>query len=269
MRCLIPDDRRPELVWKVDLGEDLGVFPHEAANCAIFPVGDALLLCTSNGVDEARVNIPAPRAPSFIALDKRDGRVLWSVVGPSPGVLHGRVFLTMGQDPNLGHGRGAVFALDPKVRADRGEERVIWKNDEVGRSITTPILHDGLLYTADLNGFVWCLDSSDGKTVWTHDLFAPVWSCLLVARNELGSAIRTGAAVSNDTLLRRAPTSRCRFDATTWGRAVTFPTRSSPERSTGPSLPSLGSSRAWTIAGSSSRTIAAERPGSRSRAFGP
>jgi len=48
--------------------KDLGVSQHNMADCSVTSAGDVLFVCTSNGVDEAHNGIPAPQAPSFIAV---------------------------------------------------------------------------------------------------------------------------------------------------------------------------------------------------------
>jgi len=244
-------------IWELDLGAALGVFPHEAPNCSVVAVGDLLMVCTGNGVDEAHTGVPAPRAPSFLGVDKRSGEVVWSVVGPSPRVLHGQwsspsvgvvhgrtlaffgggdgwlyaleaatgrevwrfdgnpkdaiwrssgdirgvvfrnniiaspvfaggvVYLAMGQDPNHGRGRGRLYAIDPGGSGDVTASRRIWERADVGRIIGPPIADRGLLYVADLDGIVHCLDSRSGETVWTHDLLTGVWGAILVADGKL------------------------------------------------------------------------------------
>jgi outer membrane protein assembly factor BamB len=42
-------------------------------------------------------------------------------------------------------------------------------------------IHDGLLYTADLSGFVYCLDAQTGKPYWTYDTMAAIWGSPMVA----------------------------------------------------------------------------------------
>ncbi len=59
----------------------LGVFPHEASNSDVLPIGDLLIVCTSNGRNEGHTRVPSPRAPSLIAVDKRSGDVVWRAVG--------------------------------------------------------------------------------------------------------------------------------------------------------------------------------------------
>lgn len=72
-----------DIVWRLDMIGELGVFPHNLATCSPLIVGDTLFVITSNGVDEGHINIPSPTAPSFIAVDKKTGKVLWKDNSPS------------------------------------------------------------------------------------------------------------------------------------------------------------------------------------------
>ena len=58
-----------DILWKYDMMDELGVFPHNASNCSVITIGDQLYTCTSNGQDWTHVNIPSPQSPSFIALE--------------------------------------------------------------------------------------------------------------------------------------------------------------------------------------------------------
>jgi outer membrane protein assembly factor BamB len=76
-----------DVIWRLDMIGKLGVFPHNLAVCSPLIVGDALFIVTANGVDEGHINIPAPAAPSFLALDKKDGKVLWQNNAPSEALV--------------------------------------------------------------------------------------------------------------------------------------------------------------------------------------
>jgi outer membrane protein assembly factor BamB/HEAT repeat protein len=84
------DDVAADIVWELDMCGRLGVFPHEATNSEVLPVGDLLVVSTSNGRNEGHTRVPSPRAPSLIAVDKRSGEVVWKAVGPGEQVLHGQ-----------------------------------------------------------------------------------------------------------------------------------------------------------------------------------
>ncbi len=72
-----------EKVWSLDMIGELNVFPHNLSTCSPLAVGDTLFVITSNGVDLNHLNIPQPEAPSFLALDKKTGKVKWKNNLPS------------------------------------------------------------------------------------------------------------------------------------------------------------------------------------------
>ena len=83
------DEGAADIVWQLDMPA-LGVFPHEACNSDVLPVGDLLMVSTSNGQNEGHTLVPSPRAPSLIAVDKRSGDVVWRAIGAGEQVLHGQ-----------------------------------------------------------------------------------------------------------------------------------------------------------------------------------
>ena len=62
---------------------DMNVFPHNLAAGNPLVVGDIVFTVTGNGVDEGHINIPAPGAPSFLALDKNTGETVWEMTSPA------------------------------------------------------------------------------------------------------------------------------------------------------------------------------------------
>jgi outer membrane protein assembly factor BamB len=80
----------PPVVWELDMCASLGVFPHEASNSEVLPMGDLLMVSTSNGQNEGHTRVPSPRAPSLIAVNKKSGEVVWRAIGAGASVLHGQ-----------------------------------------------------------------------------------------------------------------------------------------------------------------------------------
>src|SRR5579872_6728039 len=70
--------KEADVVWSFDMMKELGVRQHNVATCAPTIWSDVLFVCTSNGIDEAHSFVAAPEAPSFIAMDKYTGKVLWA-----------------------------------------------------------------------------------------------------------------------------------------------------------------------------------------------
>ena len=114
--------------------KELGVSPHNMTVCSPAAYGDVLFICTANGVDESHLKIPAPQAPSFIALDKRTGKILWTDNSASRHVHHANwgspavgVFAGVPQ-AIFGGGDGWVYSFHADQWRD-GKPILLWKFD--------------------------------------------------------------------------------------------------------------------------------------------
>lgn len=192
----LPDDLdEADVVWKFDMMGELGVHPHNMSNCSMITADGLLFVCTSNGVDESHTKLPAPNAPSFIALDRVTGRLVWKDNSPGTNVIHAQwaspsygVFDGQPQVIFPG-GDGWVYSFDPKGDG-RGGSRLLWKLDANpkdsiyrlgGRAtrnsiIAFPAIYDGLVYITvgedpehgEGPGRLWCIDPTkrmDGSDV--------------------------------------------------------------------------------------------------------
>ncbi len=234
-----------DFVWKLDMIEDLGVFPHNLATSSPVIWEDLVFVITSNGVDEGHLNLPSPDAPSFIAVNKDTGELVWHRDDPDGQVLHGQwssptvgviagkpqaifaggdgwcyafeprtgelmwkfdlnpkgsewklggrgtknniiatpvvhenhVYLCVGQDPEHGEGPGRLVCIDATKRGDITESGLMWERGgrDFTRSMSTCAIKDGLVYAANLSGFLYCLDAKTGQLHWRHDTEAALW----------------------------------------------------------------------------------------------
>lgn len=107
--------------------------------------------------------------------------------GPSdiiatPVVLNDRVYIATGQEPEQGDGAGALNCIEPKnASGDITQTGRAWTNASLGRSVSTVSIADGLIYVAELNGIVHCLDASDGHEYWKDDTEGHIWGSTLLA----------------------------------------------------------------------------------------
>ena len=157
------DNAAADIVWELDMCGRLGVFPHEATNSEVLPVGDLLMVSTSNGQNEGHTRVPSPRAPSLIAVDKRSGEVVWRAIGPGEQVLHGQWSSPVAANVNgriqvlFGGGDGWLRSYD----AASGHE--VWRFDgnpkdarwlprpgvlSRGSIIASPVFADGRVFVA-------------------------------------------------------------------------------------------------------------------------
>lgn len=174
-----------DIVWTRDMMRELGVQQHNMANCSVTGANGVLFVCTSNGVDKSHDNIPAPDAPSFLAVDQETGDVLWSDNSPGSCILHGQwsspAFAVLGGIPQVIFAGGDGWLYSFGARGDgAGNARLLWKFDcnpkeSVWRRracgtranlIATPVIHRSLVYIATGldpeqsagRGHLWCID---------------------------------------------------------------------------------------------------------------
>jgi hypothetical protein len=182
-----PNENKDEadVLWVFDMMARLKVSQHNMCSCSIALAGDILLVNTSNGLDESHINLPSPDAPSFIALDRNTGELLWSDKSPGANILHGQWSSPTVGDFNgqvqaiFAGGDGWVYSFDPKGDGN-GNPKLLWKLDGNpkdskwilgGRGtrnniIATPVVYDGLVYVAvgqdpehgEGPGHVWCIN---------------------------------------------------------------------------------------------------------------
>ena len=140
-RCevICGDLKTSKILWKLDLIGELNVFPHNIATCSPMIVGDTLFLVTSNGVDAAHRSVPAEDSPSFLALNKKNGEVLWASNLPSK------------SNRNIMHGQWS----NPTYAEPDGKPQVIFPGG------------DGWIYSFTLNGkLLWKFDCNPKDAVY-------------------------------------------------------------------------------------------------------
>jgi outer membrane protein assembly factor BamB len=79
-----------DVVWQFDMLEEVGSYPHNLSNASPVALGNLIFANTSNGQDESHVNVPSPRAPAIIALDKETGKLVWEDNSVEDRILHGQ-----------------------------------------------------------------------------------------------------------------------------------------------------------------------------------
>lgn len=77
------------IIWEHDMIKENGVFPHNISDCSPLLIKNRLYLVTSNGVNEDHINVPSPKAPSFLRLnvDKNGAKVAWEDNTPTSALL--------------------------------------------------------------------------------------------------------------------------------------------------------------------------------------
>jgi outer membrane protein assembly factor BamB len=147
-------------VWRLDMMKELKVVPFHLGNCSPLVVGDLVFTMTSNGTD-GQGDVVSPKAPSFLAVNKDTGKVVWQsnlpgdriIEGqwsnPAFGVVHGKTQVVFPGGDNW------LYSFEPS------SGRLIWKCNmnpgwvkpkEGDRKITppyaiaTPVIYDSKVY---------------------------------------------------------------------------------------------------------------------------
>ena len=149
-----------DVVWKLDMIQELDVFPHNLAVGSPVVVGDLLFTVTGNGVDEGHINVPAPFAPDFIAVNKHTGEVVWENSSPGSAVLHGSwsnpAYGVLGEREQVVFpgGDGWLYSFDPETgnliwKFNCNPKNSKWKLGGSGTKnsiIGTPVVHHNRVY---------------------------------------------------------------------------------------------------------------------------
>jgi outer membrane protein assembly factor BamB len=135
-------------------------------------------------------------------------------------VFHeGRVYVTIGQDPMHGRGRGLLHCIDPSGSGDITEAGRVWTYDGIERTMASVAIADGRLYAVDLPGRVHCLDVETGRLLWVHDTEAETWATPLVVDGKIYLGTKSELVVLAATS-RPEELARVRLGAPVYGTPV-------------------------------------------------
>jgi outer membrane protein assembly factor BamB len=148
-----PETQKVKEIWKLDMIHELGVFPHNLACSSPVVVGDLLFVITSNGVDEGHINIPSPQAPSFLALDKSTGKVIWSSNLPTVHLVEALA-------------KGAESKTSFKQLVDRGQ--VLMHGQWSSPVYAEPNGHPQIIFPGG-DGWLYAFEPPTGKLIWKFD----------------------------------------------------------------------------------------------------
>jgi outer membrane protein assembly factor BamB len=123
-----------DILWRYNMIQELAVFPHNITAGSPLIIGDILYTTTSNGVTYDHTDLPSPKAPALIALDRKAAerpgvKPSELLVGEEASGISKRIFHGAWTGPSWGEvgGKGVLFyggpdgflyAFDPKPVKD-------------------------------------------------------------------------------------------------------------------------------------------------------
>ncbi len=182
-----------DVIWKLDMRKELGVSQHNMANSSPAVWADLVFVETSNGQDENHEKIASPDAPSFLAVDKNTGKVIWKDNSPGVRILHGQ-WSSAGlgevggvQQAFFPGGDGWLYGFDARTgeklwRFDTNPKDAVWPKTR-NYIISTPVYFDGKIFiatgqdpeNASGSGHMYCIDPTkrgditESGRVWHYD----------------------------------------------------------------------------------------------------
>jgi outer membrane protein assembly factor BamB len=152
-------EKDADVLWKFDMMEEVGAFPHNMSNSSPVTHGDLLFVMTSNGQDESHVHVPSPKAPVIIAINKKTGKLVWEENSVGEKILHGQwsspavgkigdvVQVVSGQGD--GWIRGYEATTGKKLwEFDSNPKDSVWPKTR-NEVIATPVIVDNVVYIAN------------------------------------------------------------------------------------------------------------------------
>jgi outer membrane protein assembly factor BamB len=148
-----------DVIWRYDMMEELGVSQHNMANSSPVIFENLVFVSTSNGQDESHVNVPSPKAPSIIAVDKTTGKLVWEDNSVGEKILHGQwsspAVGMIGDTMQvvIGQGDGWVRGFEAKSgkklwEFDLNPKDSVWPKTR-NEVISTPVIHENVVYIAN------------------------------------------------------------------------------------------------------------------------
>ena len=161
------DKQTGKTVWKTDRSvkwNDENVPGQMARDGDLRKAHSTPLIVTAGG----KPQMLSVGAKAGYGYDPRTGRELWKVeypdwsVAPRPLFENGVAFLVTGLN------KKELWAVKTDGQGDVTDTKVLWKlKTRVGK-YASPILVDGLIYTAADESFITCVEAAGGQTVWTE-----------------------------------------------------------------------------------------------------
>ena len=202
-----------DVVWRFDMIEEVGSLPHNLANSSPVVYGDLIYVSTSNGQDESHVNVPSPKSPAIVAVNKKTGKLVWEDNSVNDKILHGQWSSpTVGKIGDVvqvihGQGDGWVRGYDAVSgkklwEFDLNPKESVWPKTR-NEIISTPVIYDNLIYLANGQdpehgegvGHMYCIDGTKRGDITKTGM---VWHYDQIRRSISTPAIKDGIVYQPD-----------------------------------------------------------------------
>lgn len=108
-------------------------------------------------------------------------------------VFHeGRIYLTGGGDLWWGKNESSLWCIDPAGEGDATASGLVWRHPLGNHVMASPAVAAGMVFAADCDGTLHCVDAATGEVCWTFEANGDFWASPLVADGKVYAATRRG-----------------------------------------------------------------------------
>jgi len=117
--------------------------------------------------------------------------------GPSnfygmPVFYRNRIYLAGGGDAFWGKNEAWLKCIDATKRGDITTNGLVWSYPLQKHVMSTPAIHNGMVFIADCGRTFHCVDVESGKPYWTEEIKGDAWASPLVADGKVYLGTRSG-----------------------------------------------------------------------------
>jgi outer membrane protein assembly factor BamB len=130
--------------------------------------------------------VVALTAKRVVGLSVSDGKLLWETpFAPAGRAYNAATPIVEGSTVIIsGSGRGTK-AIKIEKTGDAFAAKELWSNPDNAVQFNTPVLNSGRIYGVSQKGDLFCIDATDGKTLWTSPLGAKDFASVVDAGSVL------------------------------------------------------------------------------------
>ncbi len=173
----------------------------------LFPGGDGVLYAFEPKTGELIWKFDCN--PKKSIFKPANGAATRNYLMATPVAVDGKIYIGVGREPEMGPGIGHFWCIDatkkptnkekdlspvednfdPKAAVNK-DSGLVWhfgglitpkpaggeREYRFGRTMSTVAVHDGLVYAAELDGFLHCVDAQTGQEYWQHDMGGATWA---------------------------------------------------------------------------------------------
>lgn len=104
-----------------------------------------------------------------------------STIKAMPVFHEGRLYVIAGGDIWWGKRQAWLKCIDPAHIGDITRTALLWSYEIGHHCCSTPAVYQGMIFIADCQGLIHCLDAQTGQPYWTHKTKGEIWASPLVA----------------------------------------------------------------------------------------